>query len=252
MQFLQKRLHEELNKAKNENNNKVNDINFDFSNKDASFKKYKDNFKETNNSIISIIFYGTFCSNSQFFCGHVKYDFQSYTYGFYSFQKVLQYKIMSYQNGQNILYINKKFNNNEIDVYDCLFHDRQIKTGFNICKKCSIQQGFNKQNFIFSPPIILCFAFNKNETIPINNFVIETQININQFVENKKMINYDLIGIIVYFHPNRYVAYCKNPINLVWYMYDNEKVEKINIQEIIAKKYIPFMLFYQNRKEIQD
>lgn len=250
LKFLQKRLHDELNKATKENNNIPNIV--DYSNKQASLKNYIKNFAKTNKSIISDIFYGTFCSNSQFFCGHVEYDFQYYTYGFYSFQQVLQYKIMTYQSRQNPLYINKNFNMNEIDVYDCLFFDRQIKNGFSICKKCSIQQGFKRENFIFSPPKILCFAFNKNENIPITNFVIETQININQFVENKEMINYDLIGIIVYFHPNRYVAYCKNPTNLIWYMYDNEKVEKINIREIIMNKYIPFMLFYQSMKSPQD
>ena len=250
IKFLQTRLHEELNKVENKNHNYTNN---NLSNKNKSFQNYLNNFKEYNQSKISDIFYGTYYSYTQFLCGHQEYNFQSYTFGFYSFQQVLQNKIITFNNGQNPLYINRIFNMNEINIYDCLFYDNQIKSGYKLCKICSIEQQCSNKNIIYSAPKILCFVFNKNENVPMMNFNIENNINIYQFSEIKSMINYELIGIIVYFYPNRYVAFCKNPVNMLWYSYDNYKVEKMfTIEEILNKRLIPYMLFYQHKKITQN
>ena len=253
IKFLQTRLHEELNRVENKNNNYINNINNDLRDKKKSFDNYLNNFKENNKSKISDIFYGTYYSYSQFSCGYQEYNFQSYTFGFYSFQRVLQNKILTYQSGQNPLYINRIFNANEINIYDCLFYDSQIKSGYKLCTICSIEQQCNNKNIIYSAPKILCFVFNKNENVPMMNFNIENNININHFSEIKNMINYELIGIIVYFYPNRYVAFCKNPVNMLWYSYENDKVEKMfTIEEILNKRLIPYMLFYQHKKITQN
>ena len=250
IKFLQTRLHEELNKVENKNHNYTNN---NLSDKNKSFQNYLNNFKEYNQSKISDIFYGTYYSYTQFLCGHQEYNFQSYTFGFYSFQQVLQNKIITFNNGQNPLYINRIFNMNEINIYDCLFYDNQIKSGYKLCKICSIEQQCSNKNIIYSAPKILCFVFNKNENVPMMNFNIENNINIYQFSEIKSMINYELIGIIVYFYPNRYVAFCKNPVNMLWYSYDNDKVEKMfSIGEILNKRLIPYMLFYQHKKITQN
>ena len=253
IKFLQTRLHEELNRVENKNNNYINNINNDLRDKKKSFDNYLNNFKENNKSKISDIFYGTYYSYSQFSCGHQEYNFQSYTFGFYSFQQVLQNKIIKYQSGQNPLYINRIFNANEINIYDCLFYDSQIKSGYKLCTICSVEQQCNNKNIIYSAPKILCFVFNKNENVPMMNFNIENNINIYQFSEIKSMINYGLIGIIVYFYPNRYVAFCKNPVNMLWYSYENDKVEKMfTIEEILNKRLIPYMLFYQHKEIAQN
>ena len=249
IKFLQNRLHEELNMVENKYNNYINNVNNDLRDKKKSFDNYLNNFKQNNKSKISDIFYGTYYSYSQFFCGHQEYNFQSYTFGFYSFQQVLQNKISTYQSGQNPLYINRIFNPNEINIYDCLFYDSQIKSGYKLCEICSVEQQCSNKNIIYSAPKILCFVFNKNENVPMSNFNIENNININHFSEIKNMINYELIGIIVYFYPNRYVAFCKNPVNMLWYSYENDKVEKMfTIEEILNKRLIPYMLFYQHKK----
>ena len=253
IKFLQNRLHEELNMVENKYNNYINNVNNDLRDKKKSFDNYLNNFKENNKSKISDIFYGTYYSYSQFSCGHQEYNFQSYTFGFYSFQQVLQNKILTYQSGQNPLYINRIFNANEINIYDCLFYDSQIKSGYKLCTICSVEQQCNNKNIIYSAPKILCFVFNKNENVPMMNFNIENNINIYQFSEIKSMINYGLIGIIVYFYPNRYVAFCKNPVNMLWYSYENDKVEKMfTIEEILNKRLIPYMLFYQHKKITQN
>ena len=250
IKFLQTRLHEELNKVENKNHNYTNN---NLSDKNKSFQNYLNNFKEYNQSKISDIFYGTYYSYTQFLCGHQEYNFQSYTFGFYSFQQVLQNKILTYQSGQNPLYKNRIFNANEINIYDCLFYDSQIKSGYKLCKICSIEQQCSNKNIIYSAPKILCFVFNKNENVPMMNFNIENNINIYQFSEIKSMINYELIGIIVYFYPNRYVAFCKNPVNMLWYSYDNDKVKKMfSIEEILNKRLIPYMLFYQHKEITQN
>ena len=253
IKFLQNRLHEELNMVENKYNNYINNVNNDLRDKKKSFDNYLNNFKENNKSKISDIFYGTYYSYTQFLCGHQEYNFQSYTFGFYSFQQVLQNKISTYQSGQNPLYINRIFNANEINIYDCLFYDSQIKSGYKLCTICSVEQQCNNKNIIYSAPKILCFVFNKNENVPMMNFNIENNINIYQFSEIKSMINYGLIGIIVYFYPNRYVAFCKNPVNMLWYSYENDKVEKMfTIEEILNKRLIPYMLFYQHKEIAQN
>ena len=227
IKFLQTRLHEELNKVENKNHNYTNN---NLSDKNKSFQNYLNNFKEYNQSKISDIFYGTYYSYTQFLCGHQEYNFQSYTFGFYSFQQVLQNKIITFNNGQNPLYINRIFNMNEINIYDCLFYDNQIKSGYKLCKICSIEQQCSNKNIIYSAPKILCFVFNKNENVPMMNFNIENNINIYQFSEIKK-----------------------NPVNMLWYSYENDKVEKMfTIEEILNKRLIPYMLFYQHKKITQN
>ena len=246
MNFFLMRLHFELNKAININQN--NNLQMSDSDKIIAFKKYLKNFQEQNKSIISDYFFGTYYTSiTCAFCKYNEFIFFTYIFGYYSINQVYLYKIITWKNGKNTLYSNKIINPYEINIYDCLNYDQQIKTSFQVCKKCGYTIIHYHQNFIFVTSTILSFIFNKNDYMPNNiNFLIEENINVNNFVEDKQIKNYELIGIIYYFYPNRYIAYSKNTTDKKWYCYEDESTSvKNNFQEVIANNYIPYMLFYK-------
>ena len=76
--FIIMTLHEELNKAKKDNNNLYN-LQIDYTNQMMVFQSFANAFIKENQSIISDIFYSvngtsTQCSN----CQIIKYNFQTY------------------------------------------------------------------------------------------------------------------------------------------------------------------------------
>ena len=248
IEFIIKRLHEELNKVKDQNKNSNNSYAMKaVTDKNIALKNYGDKFAKENQSKISDYFYGTYYNLTFCYgCQRYLYVFQPYTYGRYSLDQVFKYKRETYYSGKNILYMNKPINFNEVNIYDCLFFDLQIQTSFQTCTNCKFMNNIQKKNIIFVSPIILTFIFNKNVFLQNISFSFEERINISQLVEKQINITYELIGIIFNPFENHYVAYCKNPIDNKWYSYDDDKVEaKNNFEEIRMIIGCPYMLFYQ-------
>ena len=82
LEFIIMTLHEELNKAKKDNSN--NNKNLDLRNKNLAFESFAKNFMENNKSIISDLFYGTYCTSTQ--CGGCSTKLFNYrTYSFIIF-----------------------------------------------------------------------------------------------------------------------------------------------------------------------
>lgn len=249
LNFIITRLHRELNKIEPPKQQIIITENI---NKQAAFEKYRINFAKENQSKISDFFYGTyytksFCQN----CQKYLYDFQPYIYGIYSINQVYYYKYMTCQMGQNELYKSKMLNLYEVTIYDCLYFDKQIRNYFKTCNSCYFMSYYAVQNIIFASPVILTFIFNKNMWLQNIRFSIDDKINISDFVEKKIYTKYDLIGIIFITYSNRYVAYCKNPIDKNWYGYDDSLVEKKNnFQEVIMTNGFPYMLFYQTPEHL--
>ena len=99
---------------------------------------------------------------------------------------------------------------------------------------------------------------NKNDDDNNNDiyFIIEKEINLGNYIENKLgPTNYELNGI-VFFHKirNKYVSLCCSPVDYKWYFYDDEKVELINYDDFMEKEYEnklyyqPCILLYKNVK----
>ena len=247
IEFFLMRLHNELKQDEDKAQQSANIE--DESNKDQMFQNYSVKSTNVNMSIINEIFFGIYyiysiCSN----CNHNAYKFLPFIYNTYSLGEVYKYKVFTCNNGQNTLYMNKMVNLYVINIYDCLYYDQQIKSNIYTCKKCSISTPHNFRNIIYATSQILTLVFNKNDSIPDINFLIEENIDITNLVESKQYNNYELIGIIFYFLPNRYLTYCKSPIDKHWYFYEDSKVEIINnFQEITKNNLIPYMLFYQRK-----
>ena len=132
--FLIMTLHSELNKAPQNQIEENNDNIFeDQRNKDLMFNNFTSNFKKTQQSIISNLFYAlnyniTQCSN----CKTVSYNYQIYFFLIFPLEEVRKYKLMN-NNGLN--------NKNEVDIYDCFEFDRKVNymTGDNAmyCNYCT-------------------------------------------------------------------------------------------------------------------
>ena len=247
------RLHEELNKVNNsKKQNIINEQNITNENisKELAFKEYKNNFLKQYQSVISDIFFGSYYTQSLCsICQTYFFIFQPYSYGLYSLNQVYLHKTQTLSLGQNELYMNNNIfcaNINEINLFDCLYFDQQIKFKFQQCKSCGNYAQFNFKNIIFSSPPVLTFIFNNDLVFPDINFFIAEQINMNLFVEIKENINYNLIGIIFITFPDHYIAYCKSPIDNRWYKYDDAIVEpQNNLNEILTTNGFPYMLFYK-------
>ena len=247
IQVIIMRLHKELNKV--ENSREQNKTTEQMS-KEFAFNDFKQNFQEQHQSVISDIFFGSYYIQSLCsFCQNYFYNFQPYTFGRYSLNQVYIYKNQTLNLGQNELYMNNVFNINinQINLFDCLYFDQQIKFKFQKCKNCGNIVQFNYKNIIYSSPTILTFIFNNDLAFDNISFFIAEKININIFVELKQNINYNLIGMIFITFQNHYIAYCKSPIDNHWYKYDDAIVEpQNNLNEILTTNGFPYMLFYQN------
>ena len=232
------RLHEELNKKDNPNPQNPIMSNAD---KNLAANEYCQFFSNGHQSIMSDNFFGTYYIHT--FCNTCQsnfYSFQPYIFGTYSLDQVYNYKTMVFQNAQNGM-----APINEINIYDCLGYDQQIKNESQLCKKCGVVTNCCIRNVIFVTSQILTFIFNKN-SLPNVRFSVYEKININPFVENKANVNYDLFGIIAISSQGKYTTFCKNPIDNKWYCYDDTNaVMKNNFQEIIMSVGFPYMLFYK-------
>ena len=243
--FIIMRLHQELNKI-HPNGEKY--IQSNQTNKDAAFKTFREDFLKEHQSKISDYCFGTYYTRT--FCFNCKndfYNFQPYIYGIYSLDQVYNYKYETIQYGRNELYRNTMYNIYQINIYDCLYFDRQLKYTMLTCKHCKFMTQCSFKNVIFLSPKVLVFIFNQNIALCNAKFITEEKINIKYFVEQKVHINYDLVGIVFKnFSQNRYAAFCKSPIDKQWYFYNDAQVQKaISFQQIIMNNGIPYMLFYQ-------
>ena len=244
LNFILTRLHKEL--IISENNN---DIFLSETNKDTALSNYNQNNPKQNRTKIDELFFGKyytnlFCNN----CNNNFYIFQPYIYGSYSLDQVYNYKNQTCQNGINELYNTNmiNLNINEINIYDCLYYEKQMKNKNQLCRKCAIMTECRFQNIIYSSSKIITFIFNKNISLQNFFFSYEEKINIDLFVEEKNGKFFDLIGIIYSPYPNNYISYCKSPIDNKWYSYEDQKVEiKNNCQEIFQNIGFPYILFYQ-------
>lgn len=235
IKFLQENLHKELNKGANAIHEYCYKI--DKSNKKLVLNNYAKNFVKENMSIVSDLFFGTYYRYTQFiYCKHELYDF-----GFYSFTIYNLFEIKKMKCNMNNLSITSPM---ILNIHDCLFYDQRVLYNFETCKKCCKSLQCCYKNIIFIPPKILCFTFNKS--VPNNTrFLIDEYINIDAYIEVQTNSKYELIGVIYFFYPNRYIAFCKNPINKMWYSYENEKVQQANFNIFQKMFIIPYMLFYQ-------
>ena len=233
--FCLDQLHRELNKYNVKFITKMNSTNKD----KVIWQKLQD-FQKSNNSIISNNFYWFEIKTK--FCPLCKNNF----YEFNNFE-TLELDISGAYNQYK----------SPFTLGQCLGFQRQkIQDSF-----CHVCQKYNKIQIytsIYSSPIYFIFSLNRGNPDPnlLNiKFLIEENIDISQFLENKKSFSkYELIGIVsISMKDNyKYVCFGKSPADKKWYLYNDEKVDDIDIGTVTYynnnSDYVPCILLYQFKK----
>ena len=248
-------LNEELNKKINKETLFINNNLTDQSDQNAMLNYFLQNFMKDNLSFISDNFYGTIqtridCLN----CNSKKYNYEIFSYLIFPLEEVVKYKA-----NRLMMNMNQISNNNidSININECFeFYQRnQILSGENAipCNKCNLFYSSNYFSFIFIAPEILILIFEKNKGSKIKlNF--NTDLNLyNNIIERQTGFNYNLIGVLSKFGEfgvnECFIAFCKSPIDNMWYKYNNDFVSKvINFNFDIMNSGEPLILFYQKVK----
>ena len=183
-------------------------------------------------------------------------------------EKDLYYLMFKLNDVYDFLINNKIKETNKINIYDCLNYyesPKIIEQNGKECDKCG-----NKEAFLITSKIKKCqnnllvllnknfnneeknenIKFELNEIIDMKNYLKEN--------ENKEKILYYLYAIIclnISFDENNkniihHVAFCKSPVDNMWYKYDDNIVEPINeLENEVDKVGMPIALFYQKCEE---
>ena len=127
---------------------------------------------------------------------------------------------------------------------DCFEFIQKEKTTY--CGDCHYYPS-TKTSKIFLAPINLILILDRGkENLSNVKLKIEKTYDITRFVLNKdkEKVIYNLYAVLTHFDQNHFVALCQNPVNSVWYKFDDETIEQIDEKEVI-KFDCPDIIFYK-------
>ena len=248
--FIIMTLHEELNEANHINNN--NNIFLDQRNQQVMFSSFVENFKNSNKSIISDLFYAINCNITQCGgCGVQTFNYQTYFFIVFPLEEVRKFKLSNYNN--QIMNFNY---NNVVDIYECFEYDKKINimSGANAmyCNYCKQTCQSSMCTVLTTGPQILILLLNRGKGIEFDvkiNFYEDLNL-FNYIQMNNTGFNYKLIGVITHIGESgmggHFIAYCRGPIYNGWYKYNDSIVTPvINFQSEVINFAMPYLLFYQ-------
>ena len=222
---------------------------------------FRDEYYKKFNSIIQKNFYSEIQVSYQCLdCNLFKYHYELVNSFTFDLEKIksnimLKYKFRDIMKKILILNLSDCFENQE---------KPSILEENIFCQKCKLKT-LQKQIRIIKSPNILVLFFKEKEISKIE-FDISIDLQLNPFIHDKiynnekdskndnlcKRNSYDLICILT--GPREkakkgiYLAYCKNPVNNLWYCYNDSIVTSVDIQVLRDIK-IPKLLIYR-RKEV--
>jgi len=285
IRFIIMQLHEELNIYKNINNNETINMN-KLTDQNFMLNNFMNKFLKVNGSIIIENFYGiqhimTTCLK----CNTHRHNYYPYFFLEFPLEEVRKYKLQNITDVNKIIndkyYMNTNKNNNmmenmnnielqkkinynfnkikllndgTVDIHDCFEYFSQIeiftKENSIYCDICKRECDAVYQTKLYNSPEVLIIILNRGRGIQYHvNLNYDMQLSLINYLENPSSgYLYELIGIIYGLSSNKihYVAICKNPINNLWYSYNDCIICPANIYEI---KYLcPFILLYKKMK----
>ena len=253
--FLLQTLHKELNKPLNntDNNNIIVNTNNQY-NREYMLNSFKENFSYNERSIISDLFFGAneiqtecqLCKQKNLMMGcnipSIFYNFQIFNFIIFPLEDVR---------------INFNINANYVDIYDCFKYDSRtaLMQGENSiwCNKCNQLTNAFYTNKIYSSPSYLILILNRGKNNVYNVKINFSElINLGNFVELKNGNNlyYSLYGVITHIGPSsmggHFIAFCKSPIDNIWYRFNDSMVDYVENFKIDILEYgCPYVLFYE-------
>ena len=258
LNFIILTLHEELNKAKK--NEEINNYYYlNQTNSNLMFEYYAKNFVKQNQSLISDLFYGANCNiNRCLYCNITVYDYQTYFFIVFPLEEVKKFKNEKFNNQFNNFNFYNSFNfnlNNEVNIYDCFDYYEKVNVmpGSMFCNYCKKTTSYAMGTRLTIGAEILILRFNRRKGTEISDVKInfEEFLNLSNYIEYKNIgVNYKLIGVITFIGGNdmngNYIAFCNDPINLLWYKYEDDIVTQVkNFENEIINYGMPYVLFYQ-------
>mgnify|MGYP002625964953 FL=1 len=250
-------LHLELNKSSKPNDYRTiqNEISEEIINpseeeKNNKYKKFIDECKENNNSIIFDLFFGvkeskTICNK----CDKFFYKYEIFNVIEFSVDKITEY-IKENKSENNLYNLNNSNENDKINVStkDCLNYyfsrHKIINNNSNInCTFCNEYRDFSIIYKICKYPEILIMCFNYDNDYSLENGLI-TKIDFDDIIKLDSD-KYILKGVISRNNENNmYNTYCRDDSNKSWTFYD---ATKISIYDLFKNKddIFPNVLFYQ-------
>ena len=275
--FLIMTLHQELNKAPQKKDLNESNLSIDQSKRDLVLSNFIQGFYNENQSLISDIFYAvndncTKCCH----CNITKYNFQVYFFLNFPLEEVRKFKIQEEINkfmitNQNLMKINPVlyqqnlfvFQNqcqciNSVNIYDCFRYNQKIDYFLNqnamYCSICRGQFDSSYQALLYTTPEILIIILNRGTGIQFK-VKCEFTLNLNlfDFVEMKDSgYMFDLICVVTHMGENgasgHFIAYCKNPIDQDWYLYNDDLVFIVkDFKKEVIDYAMPYILFYQKK-----
>ena len=265
VKFILDTFHDELNIKKDKENTILKDEKkIDISNEKEVLVSFLTKFTNTNNSLISKLFYGLtkskcICDS----CWKKKYAFNYYNFLYFDLPKIKKYMKETKYKNKNIEFLNLDdcfdYQRREINITS-LFDEVNLSTldefginkntGMAFCDKCQTETKCSLYNYLYSANTILPIIFERGND---NYFFAEDikfpeELNLEYYVEfNKSIKKYYLCGVVSNLGKNnksgRFVAYCRMSQNGKWYKYNNEKVNICSLKDIY-KEGIPYMLIY--------
>ena len=271
--YLLMTLHEELNIAPKKG--VINSQNLYPNQNSIEYIKFKENFENENKSLIIDLFNGIYYNETKCsYCNFMKYNFSHSFYLYFDLGKVMNYKIHkenqeSNQFNQNFLNeMNNLINSQQnFKIYSCNIENIN-SVNLDVClrymynsvelegqyiKNCdcnSALPSISHKMFYIGPKILILILSNGNNMESKYKCEFVPQLNLYEFIENKNVgYIYDLISMVSYKEEigtsGYFIAYCKSPIDDVWYEYNDEFVYPvINVQEAFNNA-IPHILFYK-------
>ena len=251
--FLLERLHKENNNpTKSHNQNPNGFMNTNQLNEMECLQAFLQDFFNTNQSIISDLFYGI-CriQNKCTRCNYSKYNFQVYSFLEFPLSQVNLYM---FQNGQRFGLVNQDGKNPDINLYECFEYYQKVDlmNGQNqmYCNICNMKLDTYYATNIYSLPNNLIINLNRGK-----GGVYKCNVN---FPETLNLLNYvtfkdgptamKLYAVICHFGGNdmsgHFIAFCKHRKTKEWYCYNDAVVTKCT-EPRPYNKGMPYILFYQ-------
>ena len=257
--FIISKLNDELNKGDKNNNNFENYV--DLANEQMVFDEFIKEFKRSNNSIISDLFYGITeskikCSK----CKITKYNFQINYFFAFILEEVLKFKLDELQKNNYIQNQKEKnikiqlLNKNIIDIKDYFEYEQKIDIfsgdSMMYCSLCQkLSDSFFQTIFYTLPQILIIILYKRKHNNKIR-LQFDELLDLKDYAKNGGI--YELICVInhlgEYDSSGHFIAACKSPINNRWYRYNDAVVTNItNFKNDILDFGEPHVLFYKRQ-----
>ena len=268
IKFILDTFHSELNIKKMNSSNQFGELNeeneIDLSNEKDVLVKFLTKFTNSNNSLISKLFFGLtkykYVCNK---CGNTKYDFDYYSHIYFDLPKIKKYFSNNKSHGKIIGFISIKdcldYLRRDINL-PSLFNDINLfilekfginrKSGKAFCEKCQEETQCSLNNYLYSSNTILPIILERgdDDDYLVEDIKFPNELDLENYVEfNKSVKKYYLCGVVSNIGKNntigKFVAYCKMTHNGKWYKYFNEKYSSCTIDDIYNEG-VPYILIY--------